>query len=256
MVIMHLTYASLFFKLAQMSFRNFIYFVFIYLFLFACQSRKPLPEGVSRYEMQEDKIVVYLDGDEPFNPDIVAAGLDYKTRYAKLKSIAKHTSECNVVDYYGISLLAYAAANGDADYMSHLFANGYSLKCNIDPDYEPDYPVGILKHPVELAVRFNHYDALKVLLNNGYKPCCVVDCIEADNLPMLQLLASHGAKIEDGAIPWAYPLICHASSVEMVRYLASVGCSYQKALERTEKMDCDEERKNEIKELIKRAMQN
>ena len=59
---MHLTYASLFFNLVQMSFRNFIYFVFIYLFLFACQSRKPLPEGVSRYEMQEDKIVVYLDG--------------------------------------------------------------------------------------------------------------------------------------------------------------------------------------------------
>ena len=91
--IMHLTYASLFFRLAQVSFRNFIYFVFICLFLFACQSRKPLPEGVSRYEMQEDKIVVYLDGDEPFNPDVVVAGLDYKTRYAKLKSIAKHTSK-------------------------------------------------------------------------------------------------------------------------------------------------------------------
>ena len=237
---------------------KFINFLFLCLCLFACQSMKQLPDGVCGIEKRDDRLIVHLYADKSLGFSFLPCDFDYKTRYGKLKEVEKITSTCNLTDTYDISILAYAAANGDTEYMAYLLNKGFSLKCKVDPDYEPDTPVYLAKHPVELAVRYQHYDALEFLLNHGFKPCCVVFCIEIDNLPMLKLLQSHGAKITDDATSWSDPLICYACSEEMVRYLISLGCSYKKAIARSVEPDSvyTEQETDKLRELIKQSLEN
>ena len=225
----------------------FILFGTTLLVLTACTGMSTLPDCVEKTERQPDKLVVYLKGAEPF----WVSDFDYKFGYAALKKIAHDESTVNVTDHYGVNLLAYAAANGDAAYVSRLLEQGFSLMSD-NPDEEENPPVYLVRHPIELAIRFGHKEVLRQLLEHGYAPCCVVNCIATDRLDMLRLLESHGAVIADDAIPWQAPLICSARSVEMVRYLVAKGCSTRKALAYAASHDSSEET-GRLASLIKQA---
>lgn len=192
----------------------------------SCTSHTAIAPHIKCIESKSDKTVVYFKSE----PNILTTErLDYAARYASMKALCKETSHVNIVDSSGISILAYAAANGDVDFINFLIKSGFSLTDEI-PDPYQICPVYLAKHPVELAIHFNHYDALKVLLENGYPPCCVVDSVSGDKLRMLQLLAEYGAEISDDIPPESIPLIAIARSTAMVKYLTTKGCSSDKAL--------------------------
>jgi len=208
--------------------KNVLLFFLVALAGISCSTVKKLPVNVSEIERTPDKLVVhFFDDREDFFT--VASKFDYKSRYSALKNIALNEPKVSIVDNYGVSLLAYAAANGDAELVASLLEEGETLILD-DPDREENPPVYLAKHPIELAIHYGHYDILKLLLEHGYKPCCVVDCIGLDRLDMLKLLNAYGARIGDNSISWAAPLICYAQSSPMVEYLASKGCSIHKAL--------------------------
>jgi len=198
------------------------------LAMISCSTAKKLPVDVLEIERTPDKLVVhFFDDREDFFT--VASKFDYKSRYSALKNIALSEPKVSIVDNYGVSLLAYAAANGDTELVASLLEQGEILILD-DPDREENPPVYLAKHPIELAIRYGHYDILKLLLEHGYKPCCVVDCIGLDRLDMLKLLNAYGARIGDNSISWAAPLVCYAQSGTMVEYLVSKGCSIHKAI--------------------------
>ena len=194
--------------------------------ILSCASHTAIDPHIKSIESKSDKRVVYFKSE----PNILTTDrLDYAARYASMKALCKENSNVNIVDSSGISILAYAAANGDVDFINFLIKSGFSLTDEIPDPYQV-CPVYLAKHPVELAIHFNHYDALKVLLENGYPPCCVVDCVEGDKLRMLQLLAEYDAEISDNIPPESIPLIALARSTAMVKYLITKGCNPDKAL--------------------------
>lgn len=216
--------------------------------MLSCVSHSALDAPIERVESKSDKRVVYFKSE----PNILTTDrLDYATRYASMKALCKENSNVNIVDSSGISILAYAAANGDVDFIKFLIKSGFSLHDEVPDPYQV-CPVYLAKHPVELAIHFNHYDALKVLLENGYPPCCVIDCVEGDKLRMLQILADYGAKISDDIAPASIPLIAIARSTAMVKYLITKGCSPNKALLYAKNVDAEEAEK--IRILIENAL--
>lgn len=187
-----------------------------------------MPDNVLKVKKTEDGLLVHFDDKELFY--VTTSDFDYKSRYATLKKLALLESNVNIVDTYGVSLLAYAAANGDADFVATILKQQDGPLILDNPDREEAPPVYLASHPIELAILNGHYDVLKLLLENGYKPCCVAACIGHDRLDMLKLMCEHGAIIDDNSVCWAPPLICCAKSSSMVEYLVSKGCSIHKAL--------------------------
>lgn len=194
----------------------------------SCTSAKQLPDNVLEIRRSPEKTVVRFKDKGPIWA--ILTNYDYKSRYATLKDIALNESNFCIYDNFGVSLLALAAANGDAGFVSFLLKQGATFTCDVDPDEEENPPVHLVTHPVELAIDYGHYDVLKLLLEHGYKPCCVVVCVSLDRLDMLKLLHEHGANIDDNSISWAAPLISYAKSVPMVEYPVSQGCSINTAL--------------------------
>ncbi len=231
--------------------KNLFLFYLMIVAAIACTPVKKMQDNAFEIERESNKLVVRFYDKRPFFE--VTKNFDYKSRYSVLKKIAIAESNVDIVDNYDVSLLAYAAANGDTEYVSSILKQGGALLFD-NPDGEDTPPIYLAKHPIELAIRFGHYDVLKLLLENGYKPCCVVNCIGLDRLDMLKLMSAHGAIIDDGSIRWAAPLIYYAHSRPMVEYLVSKGCSIQKALTYA-KANSSEKELAEITLLINEAMQ-
>lgn len=208
--------------------KNLLLFCIITLATVSCSLGRKMPDNVLNVEKTEDGLLVHFDDKEPFY--VTISNFDYKSRYATLKKLALLESNVNIVDNYGVSLLAYAAANGDADFVATILKQQDGPLILDNPDREESPPVYLARHPIELAILNGHYDVLKLLLENGYKPCCVTACIGKDRLDMLKLMCEHGAIIDDNSVCWAPPLICCAKSSSMVEYLVSKGCSIHKAL--------------------------
>ncbi|RXG73787.1 Ankyrin-1 [Armadillidium vulgare] len=119
-------------------------------------------------------------------------------RYLSSRISLEEGCDANALDDIGYSPLHLAAEHGFLNLIELLLKHEAQVNFN-DPNPIEPYPMAVVDEPLRLAVKNDHYDAAKMLLEHGANPnSCYffgyeINLINPFNSEMMNLLLSYGA---------------------------------------------------------------
>ncbi|KAK7079079.1 hypothetical protein SK128_021840 [Halocaridina rubra] len=107
--------------------------------------------------------------------------------------------DINARDEIGYTALHLSAEHGYTEMMEVLLKRDAQVNFNIPPEDEDDFPTDVGDEPLRLALKHDHYEAAKLLLEHGANPNAryffgsEINLVNPLNTQLLHLLLSYGA---------------------------------------------------------------
>ncbi|KAK3869994.1 hypothetical protein Pcinc_024735 [Petrolisthes cinctipes] len=107
--------------------------------------------------------------------------------------------DINARDEIGYTALHLSAEHGYTEMMKVLLKHNAQVNFNIPPEFDDDFPTDALDEPLRLALKHDHHDATRLLLEHGANPNTryffgsEINLVNPLNTQLLHILLSYGA---------------------------------------------------------------
>ncbi|KAK4303667.1 hypothetical protein Pmani_024337 [Petrolisthes manimaculis] len=107
--------------------------------------------------------------------------------------------DINARDEIGYTALHLSAEHGYTEMMKVLLKHNAQVNFNIPPEFDDDFPTDALDEPLRLALKHDHHDATRLLLEHGANPNTryffgsEINLVNPLNTQLLHVLLSYGA---------------------------------------------------------------